>query len=128
MSILVKLAEYLEANDCGAQGETIFVNQMTGDTEGILLFDDTEGFMQHTNADNYYRGVLNITVRNKSTTDGEALSQKVFKLIQGQGLVLGNYKILISKPLMLPRSFGRNDGGYVEWLLAFELSFVIGDL
>ncbi len=128
MSILVSIAAYLEANDCGVQGETIFVNQMTGSEAGILLFDDTEGFMQHTNASDYYRGVLNITVRDKSTSEGEKLSDKVFKLIRVQGMTLDKYKILVSKPLMLPRSFGRNDSGYVEWLLAFELSFTVGDL
>ncbi|GAL22944.1 hypothetical protein JCM19235_1245 [Vibrio maritimus] len=127
MSILVKLAAYLEAEGCGEQGETIFVNQMADDDEGILLFEDTEGFMQHTNIEDYYRGSLNITIRMRSTAEGEALSNKVFKLIRGQGKTFDNYKLLSSKPEMLPHSFGRNEGGYVEWLLAFELSFIVGE-
>ena len=125
MTILTSLAYFLESEKCGICGETIFVNQMTDDTEGILLFEDTEGFKQHTNADDYYRGSMNISVRSKSTKQGEELSNKVFKLIRGQGKKLDQFNILVAKPEMLPSSFGRNEGGYVEWLLAFELSFTI---
>ena len=125
MTILVDIASYLEANECGTTGEDIFVSQMTDDGAGILLFQDPEGFKQHTNADDYYRGVMYITVRNKNTEAGEALSNKVFKLVRGQGKTFGKYRVLVSKPEALPISFGRNDGGYVEWLLAFELVFTI---
>ncbi|EGR3221639.1 hypothetical protein Q9X98_004272 [Vibrio parahaemolyticus] len=127
MSILARIASYLESEGIGVQGETIFVNQMSDDTPGVLLFEDPEGFMQHTNADDYYRGSFNITVRFKSSVEGESLSNKIFKLIRGQGKTFGEYHVLVAKPEMLPHSFGRNEGGYVEWLLAFEISFTVGE-
>lgn len=128
MSILAEFAAYLEVNDCGVMGESIFVNQMSSDEAGILLFGDPEGFMQHTEIENYYRGVYNVTVRHKDTQEGETLADKVFKLLRRQnGLTLGNYRILFSKAEMLPHSFRRNDAGFVEWLLVFDTSFTVNE-
>lgn len=127
MTILTEIALFLEEQGCGSTGKDIFVNQMAENQGGILIFEETEGFRQHTNLDDYYKGMLNIVVRNKSTVDGRTISDKIFKLVRGQGKTLGQYRILVAKPEALPHSFARNEGGYVEWLLVFDLSFTVGE-
>lgn len=122
MDVLVEVANHLEAEGLGVVGETIFVNEMP-DTcdEGVLIFSTGEGFKQHTNIGRYYRGAATFAVRSRTASAGNSLSQQVFDSMSFEGKQLGACRVAVSKPEALPQSFGRNEGGHIEWLLSFEL-------
>lgn len=125
MDILLSMASFLEKQGKGTVGENIFVNEMPEFCEsGILLFHSVEGLRRHTEIPGYYRGSIMVSTRALDPSEGLGIAQGALKSLEQQGVELEGFKVLMSRPEMLPTSFGTNEGGYVEWLFSVELTVI----
>lgn len=127
------LAAALADADLGVVGETIFQEHMpSGVDEGILLKIPLGGTPMDHELPGYYRGQLQVIVRSTSHETGESLSRQVMDLLTTQET--RDYtdeddefamRVNLMLPDTLPLRFPRSDGGYIEWSINFDCSFVL---
>ncbi|MGI1988690.1 minor capsid protein [Shewanella glacialipiscicola] len=126
MDALLTIARYIESEGHGEIGKSIFVNEMPAGCErGLVVFTSGQGLRQHTDISGYYRGYVSVAVRAPKYQEGQTLSISVLKSMSFQGKALDGINLQFSKPEALPQSFGANEGGYIEWLLSFEISLTV---
>ena len=128
------LANYLDSQNVGTIGRTLFAHHMPADcVEGVLLKLPINGIEQDNYMPGFYKSPLQAIVRAQSEARGEKLSAQVIKVLthkQTKDYVdqPGNVfamRINFLLPEKLPIRYPRLDGNGIEWSLNFMTSFVL---
>lgn len=126
---LKAVADYLEAQGQGVMEESIFIGEMPAAcTVGLLLLDRYSGTMIDPYLPKYRNTGFRVALRNPDYNNGLAHAKAVNRAlyIQDDTTMPG---ILVKRmvPQNDPRPYRRSVGGFWEFEVDFECSYVIED-
>lgn len=126
---LKAVADYLEAQGQGVMAETIFIGEMPADcTAGVLLMDRYSGTSIDPYLPKYRHTGFRVAIRNADYELGKLHAKAINRALyirfdtQLPGILV---KQMI--PQNDPRPYRRSVGGYWEFEVDFECSYVIDD-
>jgi hypothetical protein len=126
------IASLLQTEGFGVPGTDIFIHRMDAETDaGILIRGPLDGIPVDNNLPDYYRGSLQIIVRNPDQQTGDALAlrlqssitmgRRLFTNPDGS-LAMDVKQIYLAKlPIVYLRSVGRS----IEWSLNFKTFYCL---
>lgn len=128
------IANVLDAEDFGVIGTSIFTNHMPFDCQsGILLRVPLTGIGVQHELPGYFRDIVQLIIREKTIAAGDVLAARVVARLTTQQpqtyneIVGGAFAMRVNQmlPQHLPIRFPRSEGGYTEWSINFDVSFVL---
>ena len=123
---LLPIADYLAANESGVVGKSIFVIEMPSSCDqGILIMDAYSGTPVNSELPDYYDTEFRVVVRSVDFVAGTNLANQIATLFKTEsGFESGNLLVRRAYPLNLPRPYRRSVGGYWEFEIDVQITFV----
>lgn len=120
------IALYLDKQDVGTIGKSIFVNDMPASCkDGILLLGSYAGTLINHEMPNYFITEFRIVIRSVDYSVGFALANKVSKVLTSHtGFTTGNMLVRQCLPINTPRSYRRSVGSFWEFEVDVQVVFV----
>jgi hypothetical protein len=126
------IAKVIQDAGFGTMGTDIFIHRMDAEcVAGIMIRGPLDGIPTDDNLPDYYRGTLQIIIRNADQVAGDDIARRLAPVIEMQrrvftdtdGSVLIDVKqIYLTKlPIIYMRSVGRS----IEWSLNFKTYYVM---
>ncbi len=124
---LMPFAEFLESEDLGVMGESIFINMIPADApRGILLRNDLAGTLIDYELPGYFKTNFQVIVRSENFAEGEERINAVLAALTMRERVLGGMHINYLRPKTEPVVFPLSVGNLLEFATTMDISFVKG--
>jgi hypothetical protein len=124
---LVGVAAYLESKRLGTQGKSIFVNEMPLECEiGVVLRDRYSGTPIDHELPEYRETGFRCGIRSRDYKKGERLAFDVGTALtlNKQDVVMPGMVVKMMLPQNEPRPYRRSKGGFWEWEIDFDTTYV----
>lgn len=122
---LESIATYLEENELGKAGQTIFVNRLPAPvSEGILLLPPYGGVPIDHYMPGYHRSDFRLVVRSPDYARALQLATACSAVLNRQSRTLmGDLVVTQCLPRNLPRPYRNTEGDYVEMEVEIDIWF-----
>lgn len=123
---LLPIAQYLEDNQCGVQGQSIFIDKMQVTDTGVMLKSSYKGTAIDYELPGYYKSEFAVVVRGKGVAPTDALMTKVmaFLAIQKETQI-GNLLVKYLRARTLPVSYPIPASGTNEAVVNVDCAYVL---
>lgn len=122
---LESIAQYLQDEQLGVMGRSIFVNAMPATvTEGVLLLPPYGGTPINHYIPGYYHSDFRLVARAVDFARAQTLARSCsIALDKNQAVSMGDVRVTRCMPMNLPRPYRPSDGGYIEMEVDFDIWF-----
>lgn len=122
---LMPIAEFLEEEDFGKMGDSIFINMIPADApRGILLRNDLSGTPIDYELPGYFKTNFQVIVRSENFVEGEERINAILAALTLRDRRLGNMHINYMRPRTEPVVFPLSVGNLLEFATYVDISFV----
>ena len=122
---LLPLASFLQTNNFGQPGVSLFVEQMPADcVAGILLRPSTRGTKVDYELPGYYKGKFKLSVRGSDYPTCKAQIESIIAALTVTNTQIGTMFFKFMRPLTLPMSYPLSKSDLIEYAVDFEVCFV----
>lgn len=123
---LEPVAEYLEVQNLGIRGQTLFVNQLPADLEPAVLLRDPFGGaeIQHE-LPGYRRASFQVIVRAKDYLEGQSLALSIAAALTLENASMTGLSIQFMRPRHDPFTFAPSPGNALEWVVNIDAAYVL---
>lgn len=118
------IAEYIEQNNIGKLGKTLFINMMPIDLNlGILIRNTLTGTKIDYELEDYFDARFQLIVRADTYPKGDELMQQVIDLLNFKNQQLGNMHFNFIRPRTEPVVYPLSEGNLLEFSVDFHVNF-----
>lgn len=120
---LEPIVNYLAANGIGRKGNTLFAYNLPNVDFGILVIAKSP-VMINPYQKSRKSGQFQLVVRGRQAREVLRPAEQAVKLLDGEGIVMGDMRFLVLKPVHEPLLYPRSDGNMLEASVNFSFEYI----